>query len=241
MIPSSLRDRLLGLVLEGDRPARALAPRPSRSRWSRSSTLTTRPSVWKSSVFRCSLQRWACSITCVDRVVAGGVRADRDAPALHQPGELEVRAFARSPRYSPSPCETNRSRRWPQSFGVEQLERAGRRVARVGERGLAGGPAQLVEPDQLGVGHVDLAAHLEQRRRGRPASDQRDLADGLQVGRDVVAALAVAAGRAQDEAARPRSGARPPRRRPSARRRSAPARPGSGPLRTRASHSRSSS
>ena len=36
---------------------------PSRSRWFRLSTLTTRPSVWKSSVFRWSLQRWACSIT----------------------------------------------------------------------------------------------------------------------------------------------------------------------------------
>ncbi len=36
---------------------------PSRSRWSRSSTFTTRPSVWKSSVFRRSLQLCACSMT----------------------------------------------------------------------------------------------------------------------------------------------------------------------------------
>ena len=67
-------------------------------------------------------------------------------------------------------------------------------------RPLLLGPPLLVEPGEVGVGHVDLAADLEQ---GGGGSSQRSgmLADGLQVVRDVVAALAVAAGGAQDELA----------------------------------------
>ena len=42
---------------------------PSRSRWPRSSTLMTRPSVWKSSVFRRSAQRLGVLDHLVDRVV----------------------------------------------------------------------------------------------------------------------------------------------------------------------------
>ena len=83
---------------------------------------------------------------------------------------------------------------------VEQLERAGRRVPRVLERLLAFGPAQLVEPGELGIGHEDLAADLEQGR-GTAVEHQGNLPDGAQVGRDVVAPLAVAAGGAQHELA----------------------------------------
>ena len=83
---------------------------------------------------------------------------------------------------------------------VEELERAGGGVAGVGEGDLLGGSAKLVEPDQLGVGHVDLAADLEQAG-GAALEDQGDLADGLEIGRDVVAALAVASGRPRDEVA----------------------------------------
>ena len=54
--------------------------------------------------------------------------------------------------------------------------------------GLAG-----VERGEVGVAHVDLAAHLEDRPARRQPS--RDVGDGADVGGDVLAGLAVAAGR----------------------------------------------
>ena len=112
---------------------------------------------------------------------------------LHQASHRKIRGFvdplvfAQAVRDEPEPSLAAELR-------VEELERAGRGVARIGERELLGGAAQLVEPDQLGVGHVDLASDLEQGR-GAVLEDQGDLTDGLQIRRDVVAALAVAAGR----------------------------------------------
>ena len=101
---------------------------------------------------------------------------------------------------SPSPCEMNRSRRWATILESSILSEPA-----VELRGLANGSspaacAQLVEPDQLGVGHVDLAADLEQVGRAA-VQHERDLADRLQIRRDVVAPLAVAAGRALHELA----------------------------------------
>ena len=164
-----LRDRLLGLVLERDHPARALAPRARAApRWPRSSTLMTRPSVWKSSVFRRLAQRLG---------VARSRRRSSRRPALcgltgmPQPfissRIVVIRRRRRSPPISPSPCETNRSRRWPQSLGSSSLSEPA-----VAFRGLANGASssaapELVEADQLGVGHVDLAADLQERRGGR--------------------------------------------------------------------------
>src|SRR5436309_525232 len=46
---------------------------------------------------------------------------------------------------------------------VEQFERAGRRVARVGERLQPLGDAVAVEPGQVGAVHVHLAAGLQER------------------------------------------------------------------------------
>ena len=94
----------------------------------------------------------------------------------------------------------NRSRRSAQIFGIEQLERAGGGVAGVLERLLAVSPPQFVKPGELGVGHEDLAADFEQGR-GAAMKRQGDVPDSAQVGRDVVAPLAVAAGRAQHELA----------------------------------------
>ena len=94
----------------------------------------------------------------------------------------------------------NRSRRSAQIFGIEQLERAGGGVAGVLERLLALSPPQFVQPGELGVGHVDLAADLEQGRGGA-MKRQGDVPDSAQVGRDVVTPLAVAAGRSQHEPA----------------------------------------
>ena len=76
---------------------------------------------------------------------------------------------------------------------IEQLERPGREVARVGVRFMPGLLALLVDADQVFAGHVDFAAGLEQGGRLVCVQPQRQIADGAQVVRDVIALLAVAA------------------------------------------------
>ena len=65
---------------------------------------------------------------------------------------------------------------------VELAQRAGRAVARVGEEGQAGVGALVVDLLEGGARQVDLAAHLDQRRRV-VGQDQRDAADGADVRR----------------------------------------------------------
>ena len=95
--------------------------------------------------------------------------ADRDAPALHQVGDLEVRGFA-EPLALAQPVRDEPQPALGAELRVEQLERAGGRVPRVRERALAGGRRSSLSRTQLGVGHEDLAADLEQGRRARPWS-----------------------------------------------------------------------
>ncbi len=138
LIPSSLVTACSASYLKAIVQRGLLLRAPSRSRWLRSSTLTTRPSVWKSSVLRSVAPALGVLDHLLDRVVAARVGADRDAPALHQLGDREIRrfadplVFAQAVRDEPQPALGDEP-------GVEQLERAGRRVAGIGERGLAGG------------------------------------------------------------------------------------------------------
>ena len=80
---------------------------------------------------------------------------------------------------------------------VELADRAGGGVARVGEGGLAGRGAALVQGFEVGDRQVDLAAHLDQLRG--VVDPQRDRLDRAQVVGDVLADAAVAAGRAAGE------------------------------------------
>ena len=76
--------------------------------------------------------------------------------------------------------------------GVELAQRAGGGVARV-HKGLAALLTLALVQALEGVApHIDLAAHLQHRRRAA-IQPQRDLADGADVLRDVLAGLAVAA------------------------------------------------
>ena len=155
-------DRLLGLVLESDRPARALAPRAQPL------ALVQVVDLHHQAV-GLEIERVPLVAPALGRA-RSPARSSRSGPCAGSPGcpiASSRRVIAKYdvssiPCDSPRPCEMNRSRRWAQSFGIEQLERAGGRIAGIGERGFARGAAQLVEPDQLGVGHVDLAADLEQ-------------------------------------------------------------------------------
>ena len=74
-------------------------------------------------------------------------------------------------------------------------QRAGRRVARVGERLLALGNQRGIDALEGGVGQEYLTTHLEQRRGSLPGQPVRDGLDGPQVVGDVLAGDAVAAGR----------------------------------------------
>ena len=81
---------------------------------------------------------------------------------------------------------------------VQLAQRAGGGVARVGEYLAAGLSLPLVQRGEVGAGHVDLAAHLADRRSaGNPV---RDVLQRAQVGGDVLAGEAVAAGGADGEA-----------------------------------------
>ena len=84
--------------------------------------------------------------------------------------------------------------------GVELAQRSGGGVARVGKGLAARGILAGVEGGEIGMGHVDLAPHLQQV--GRTRERLRDLGDGAGIGGDVLAGLAVAAGRGHHETAR---------------------------------------
>ncbi len=86
--------------------------------------------------------------------------------------------------------------------GIELPERSGRGVPRVGEHRLFGGHARLVELLEAVEGEVDLAADLDHRRRIVGVEPERDVANGAEVGRDVLADRPVAARRAHYQAPR---------------------------------------
>ena len=95
------------------------------------------------------------------------------------------------------PVAPDRERPFGGERRVELADRAGGRVARVGEGRLARLGAALVQRLEGGDRQVDLAAHLDQRRRVLDA--QRDRPDRAQVLGHVLADPAVAAGGAADE------------------------------------------
>ena len=78
--------------------------------------------------------------------------------------------------------------------GVELADAAGGGVARVDKGLVATRPGGLVERLKIIAAQVDLAAHLEHRRRRVSRQAQGDGADGAHVLRHVLAGLAVAAG-----------------------------------------------
>ena len=77
---------------------------------------------------------------------------------------------------------------------------AGGGVARVDEGLFPGLDAGLVEGCEVGDGEVDFAAHLD-AGGGGTGEGLRDRGDGLRVGGDVFADVAVASGRGAHEAA----------------------------------------
>jgi hypothetical protein len=82
---------------------------------------------------------------------------------------------------------------------VELTQRAGRAVARIGQRLLAVTQRVGIEGLEILAQHDHLAAHLEHARTAIPAQSERDRAHRAQVGGDVLAGGAVAARGAEHE------------------------------------------
>ena len=143
LMSEDLRDRLLGLVLERDRPARALAPRPQPLALAEVVDLDDQAVGLEVERVPLRLPALGVGDHLVDRVVDGVCGLTGMPHAFMRSSDLASRtstvdALGRRPARG----ETNRSRRWPQSLRVEQLERAGGRVPRVGERRLSSAAAR---------------------------------------------------------------------------------------------------
>ncbi len=187
------------------RGARLVEP---RRRWRlTSSTLTTTPSISCSTSWRCS-PWWATSASTSASVASTVARvAGRQAPGA---------AGRRTPRTARAGLEAapgadavadHAQRAGRGDPGVLLAQRAGGGVAGVGEDRLAGLGHRLVEPLERGHRQEHLAAHLDElghRELVGAGEPVRDRVDRLDVGRDVLAGAAVAAGQRPHQPARPR-------------------------------------
>ena len=91
------------------------------------------------------------------------------------------------------PWQNIRKRRSAQIRESKHTDCSGRHVACVGEWGLTPFLLTLVQRNEVGVGHVDLATHFQHRRHVGTKQTQRDFANRPHVVRDVVSDLPVAA------------------------------------------------
>ena len=136
----------------------------------------------------------------LDRMRELGQRIDAKAAALEPFEHAELGVLRHLAHLAPGIGEeferpARRDRR------VELAQRAGGRIAGIGEDLLALGRLPLVEREEVGMGHVDLAAYLADIRVAVPVQPFRNFADGADIGGDVLAFEAVAAGRGVDEVA----------------------------------------
>ncbi len=156
-----------------------------------------------------------------ERAAAGAVWRDRDPPAGQRLQEIPLgverqprprggRSFARGGFIGGRIPDRDRVAEEAQGAirgdgRIELPERAGRGVARIGEDRIAVRGARLVHLLEAVERHVDLASHLDEMRgrRSTAAKAERDVADRAEVGRDILADAAIAAGRAGDEDAIP--------------------------------------
>ena len=139
---------------------------PRRRCSSTSSTLTTTPSISKSSwPRRCSQdrQRATTSSSVVSRATSSLTR--KPCPFSHCSASQWLAKA--DPLGDADAVGPHRQRALARELGVELADRPGGRVARVheGRQALLG--AALVERGEVGQRHVDLAADLEQRRARR--------------------------------------------------------------------------
>ena len=179
-------------------------------------TLTTTPSISKSSEPRRRSHDWHSLHDLGVGVELLDVRVDGEAMGP-QPFQRVPMCVERQPLGDADRVAPQRQRPLGGELGIQLADRARRGVARVHERREARLGSAFVERREIRQRHVDLAAHLQQRRRILHVQPQRDRADRAQVVRHVLADLAVAARGPALEHARRGTAARSPGRRSSAR------------------------
>ena len=149
--------------------------KPSSSRWARSSTLMTTPSISYGEVVAVLLPVRAVRRDRLDAVEHAHLGVDREADGAEELERLVVRAERRPADHL---AELVRPERQPPLGGHRRIllaQAAGRRVARVDEWALAGRDVRLVERLEHRRRHVHLAPHLEHLgcARGRATSGRR--------------------------------------------------------------------
>ena len=134
----------------------------------------------------------------LDRVTELHQRIGLEAAALEPADHAGLRVGRH--RCHLAPCvgeKTERTRGG--DFRILLAQRARRRIARIGEDGIAGCLLPLVERQERLLGHVDLAAHLADIRHVAAFEFLRHVLQRADVGGDIFADRAVAARRGRDE------------------------------------------
>src|SRR5690606_18810556 len=119
--------------------------------------------------------------------------ADGQAPALERMQDVDV-ATGQLALAAPHAVGTELQRAAGGDSRVQLAQAAGGGVARVGEGLAARFQLAGIEGLEAGLGHVDLAAHLQHRRPALAVQLQRNVAHGAHVGADVLADTAVTTG-----------------------------------------------
>ena len=127
-----------------------------------------------------------------------GQRIGRKAAALEPSDHAGLGVFRHRAHLAPGVGEEAERTRG-RDRGVLLAQRARRRIARIGEDGVAGRLLALVQRQEGLLGHVDLAAHLAHVRHVAALQLVRHVLQGADIGGDVLALGAVAAGRGGDE------------------------------------------
>ena len=136
----------------------------------------------------------------LDRMTQLGQRIGLEAAALEPVDHAGLRLLRHRAHLAPGIGEEAERARGGDAR-VLLAQRAGGRIARIGEDGVAGRLLPLVEREKRLLGHVDFAAHLADV--GHVAAFQllRHVFQRADIGGDVLALGAVAAGRRGDELA----------------------------------------
>src|SRR6185437_8895167 len=186
------RARLLGRELAGDRPAR-------RARDEAEPLLPVEAVDLVDDAVNVEREVWAPALElgvglqqALGALDALRLRRHLEAPPLQRLQRLPLRGGERRADEAPGVGEEVQVALGG-DLRVELAQRAGGGVARVDVGRLAGGLHRRVQRGEVGVFEVDLAADLDDLRPAVAGEAMRNLANGLQVGGDVLAHPPVAA------------------------------------------------
>ena len=124
----------------------------------------------------------------------GGLFGHWEAPGLQAHQHLHVlRGGVTAPLHLAQPIRKKAQGALRGNARIELAHRTGCGIARVDKGFVPGSGLACVERVEVRAGHVNLAAHLQDRGHIGTQQTQRDLPDGAHIGGDVFAALAITA------------------------------------------------